>query len=54
MESGQDKEHVERSDSHSDESDSGSDDNDENALGNHNRQLFPPPLRNIGLPSAFG
>ena len=53
-ESGQDKEHVERSDSHSDESDSGSDDNDENAPGNHNRQLFPPPPRNIGLPPVFG
>ena len=48
-ESGQDKEHVERSDSHSDESDSGSDDNDEN-----NHQLFPPLPGNIGLPPAFG
>ena len=47
-ESGQDKE---RSDLHSDDSDSDLDDDDENAPDN---QLFLPPLRNIGLPPAFG
>ena len=50
-ESGQNKE---QSNSHSDDSDSGSDDDDENAPDNQNRQIFPPPLRNMGLPPAFG
>ena len=50
-ESRQDREHV---DSHSDDSDSGSDDSDENAPDNQNRQLFPPPVGNIGLPPGFG
>ena len=51
-ESGQNKEH---SNSHSDDSDSGSDDDDdENAPDNQNRQMFPPPLRNMRFPPAFG
>ena len=38
---------------HSDDSDSDSDD-DENAPGNQNHPMFPPPPRNVGLPQAFG
>ena len=54
MEIGESGQNKEQSNSHSDDSDSGSDDDDENAPDNQNHQMFPPPLRNVGLPPGFG